>query len=266
MHGHDDGRADDECGDDQRHGEAVGGAVDLVAHALEVRQLNAHVQAPSAGVAQQAAQVVRQLFGHGERAAQGLPGAAGHGLGLVASAHHLAQQRQGFGGHVKRGVEPSAHALQRDEGFDEQGHVGGQAEVVFAQDGGHVGQHLAEVELGQRDAVVLVYKGFDVGFEQREVDALFAAVFVAGPVQQHIDHGFGVALDQAEQQVEQFVAAALREAPDHAEVNKGDAVVSQIKHVAGVRIGMKKAVLHDHFQHRLAAALGQQVAVEAVAV
>src|SRR3990167_6020727 len=46
--GHDDGRADDERGDHQGHGEAVGGGVDLVAHAFEVREVDAHVHPAAA--------------------------------------------------------------------------------------------------------------------------------------------------------------------------------------------------------------------------
>ncbi|EWS62557.1 hypothetical protein Y695_04215 [Hydrogenophaga sp. T4] len=130
--------------------------------------------------------------------------------------------------------------------------------MVFAQDGGDVGEHLAEIQLGQRHAVVLVDEGFDLGFEQAEIDA----VLVAGPVEQHIGHGLGVAFDQAQQQVQEFFASAHREAPDHAEVDEGDAVVFKVDDVARVRVGVEKAVFDDLLEHGLCAAFRQQAAVQ----
>ena len=70
-----------------------------------------------------------------------------------------------------------------------------------------------------------------------------------------------VALDQAQQQLQQLFAAALRQSAHHAEVDERDAVVAQVKHVTRVRIGMKKTVLHNHFQHRMGSAFSQQAPV-----
>ena len=168
-------------------------------------QLDAHLQAAPARVAQQAAQVVGQLLDGGECPAQALPGATGQGARRVACAHHLAQQRQGFGGHVELRIQIAAHAFQRNEGLDEQGQIGRQTQVVFTQDGGDVGQHLAQLQLCQGHAVVLVDKGFHLRFQLPEVDALG----IARPVQQHLGHCLWLALHQAQQHLQQLVASPL---------------------------------------------------------
>ena len=171
---------------------------------------------------------------------------------------------------MKARVKPAPHALERDEGLDKHGQVGRQRQVVFTQDGGDIGQHLAQAELRQFGAVVLVNKGFELGFKLRQI-LLMALAFrratvlatVTGPVDQHFGHGLRVALDQAQQQVEQFFPPLRGQAADHAEVDECDHVAGQVKHVAGVRVGMKKAVFHNHLQHRMGAAPGQQLAVKA---
>ena len=140
-----------------------------------------------------------------ERPAQGLPGAAGQCARLVACAQHLAQQRQGFGGHVKLRVEIAPHAFQRNKGLDEQCQVGRQAQVVFAQDAGHIGQHLPQLQLRQGHAVVLVDKGFHLHLQLPWVHAMG----VARPVQQHIGHRLRLALYQAQQHLQQLDAPAL---------------------------------------------------------
>jgi hypothetical protein len=119
---------------------------------------------------------------------------------------------------------------------------------------GHLGQHLAQVQLRQRRAVVLVDEGLDLVFQLADTRAAVAA----GPVQQHVGHRLRLAFHQAQQQAQQFLAPARRQPPDHAEVDEGDAVARQVEHVAGVRVGVEEAVLDDHLQHRLRAAAGQQ--------
>ncbi len=81
---------------------------------------------------------------------------------------------------------------------------------------------------------------------------------VAGPVEQHVGDVLRLALDEAEQQLQQLVAAPCREPPHHAEVDEGEAVARQVEHVARVRVGVEEAVLDDHLEHRLRAALREQ--------
>ena len=66
--------------------------------------------------------------------------------------------------------------------------------------------------------------------------------------------------------MQQFLAPTDREAPDHAEVDEGDAVARQVEHVAGVWVGMEQAILHDLLEHGLRTALGKQAAVKAGSV
>jgi hypothetical protein len=109
---------------------------------------------------------------------------AGQRLGPVARAQHLAQQRQRLGGHVEAGVEAAAHAFQRDEGLDQQRQVGGQRQVVLAQDGGHVGQHLAQAAAAPAACRGTGRRRPRSRLQLRQV----GAAGVAGPVQQHVGH------------------------------------------------------------------------------
>ena len=159
---------------------------------------------------------------------------------------------------MKAGVQAAAHAFERNEGLDEQRKVCRQRQMVLAQDGGYVRQHLRQIKLCQRRAVVLVDEHFYLAFELTQMQAFV----VASPVHQHISHGLRVTLDQAEQKLQQFLAPVRRQSADHAKVDKRDVVAGQVEDVAGVRISMKKTIFHNHFQHRLGAAPGQQGAVK----
>src|SRR5215467_16168832 len=82
------------------------------------------------------------------------------------------------------------------------------------------------------------------------------------PVQQHLKHGLLVLADNPGEQINYLIAAKRREVPDHSEVDQSDAIVGQIKHVAGMRIRVKEAVDQNHLEHRIAAACRQYLAVE----
>ncbi len=84
LYRHDDGGADDERGNHQGHGQPVGRAINLVAHALEVGQFNAYLYPATPRVAQQAAQVVRQALQRAQRLPHGFPGTPRQGARLVA--------------------------------------------------------------------------------------------------------------------------------------------------------------------------------------
>ena len=143
---------------------------------------------PPAGVAQQARDVLGQLLGtttRVRRSACRVP--VRHRPGPVALAHRLPEHRQRLARHVELRIQAVAHALERDQGLDQQGHVGGQAQPVLAQQGGHLGQHAPEIDLAQRGAVVLVDERVDLALERAEVQV----VIVAGPVEQHLGHGPG---------------------------------------------------------------------------
>ena len=96
LYRHDDGGADDQRGNHQGHGQPVGRAINLVAHALEVGQFNAYLHPATPRVAQQAAQVVWQALQRAQRLPHGLPGTPRQGARLVACPHHLLEQGQGF--------------------------------------------------------------------------------------------------------------------------------------------------------------------------
>jgi len=49
---------------------------------------------------------------------------------------------------------------------------------------------------------------------------------------------------------------------DHAEVDEGNAVIRQVEDIARVWVGVEVAVLDDHLEHRLRAALRQQPPVQ----
>ena len=159
--------------------EPVGGAVELVADALQVREVDVQLHAAAAQVAHRARDVLRQALGHRQRAAQRLPGALPSAAGLVACAQHLAQHRQRLASQWKPGSRPRPMPSSEMKALMSSARSAGRARAVLAQDGGHVGQHLAEVQAGQRRAVVLVDEGLDLGFQRLEV----SAVAVARPVE-----------------------------------------------------------------------------------
>src|SRR5690606_41982120 len=60
-----------------------------------------------------------------------------------------------------------------------------------------------------------------------------AVAFVAAaPFEQHVGNRFRVAAHQPEQHHRDFVAAFFGEAPNHAEVDEGDAVAGEVEDVA----------------------------------
>ncbi len=178
---------------------------------------------------------------------------------MITRPYDLAQQGQGLARHVEVRIQSAAQAFEGDEGLDQQGQVRRQCEVVLAQDGGDVEQHVPQADLGELQPVVLVHEGLDVGFQLVGRDLLP----IAGPLQQHIGHGQGLALHQSQQQLEQLLTPAHREMPDHAEVDEGQRIARQVEHIARVRVGVEEAVFHDHLEHGLRAALGQQLAIQA---
>ena len=129
---------------------------------------------------------------------------------------------------------------------------------MLPQHGGHLDQHLAEAQLCERRAVVLVHEGLDLGLELGEV----GLPRIARPVEQDLGHGLRVALYQPEQQRQQLFAPARRQPPHHAEIDEGQTVAGQVEDVAGVRVGVEEAVLDDHLHHRLGAALREHLAVQ----
>lgn len=92
---------------------------------------------------------MRQLPGQPEDALQCLPASGGQGLRLVALEGNPAQHSHGLGSQVKAWVEGMVHTFEQNRGLDEHAQIGRQDQMVFAQGGGHIGQHLAQAELRQ---------------------------------------------------------------------------------------------------------------------
>ena len=125
---------------------------------------------------------------------------------------------------------------------------------MVTQNGRHIGQHLAQAQLGQGHAVVLVHKGLDLGLQLADLHSWL----VTRPVQQHIGHGLGLVLHQAQQQLQQLITTALRQPANHPEVDECDAVARQVKHIARMGVCVEDAVFHNHLEHGVGAALGEQ--------
>src|SRR5262245_4546111 len=82
------------------------------------------------------------------------------------------------------------------------------------------------------------------------------------PIEQHLKHCLIVLADNSGEQINYLTPAKRGEVPNHSEVDQGDAIAGEIKHVARVRVSMKEAVDQNHLEHRIAAACRQYLAVE----
>src|SRR5215468_4537125 len=82
------------------------------------------------------------------------------------------------------------------------------------------------------------------------------------PIQQHLKHCLIVLADNSGEQINYLTPAKCGEVPDHSEVDQGDAIAGEIKHVARVRISVKEAVDQNHLEHGIGAACRQHLAVE----
>ena len=129
---------------------------------------------------------------------------------------------------------------------------------MLAKDGDQVGKHGAKTELLERNAMILIDECLD--FEQQFV---LIDRRLAHPVEQHFDDPPWLVLDQAEQQLHQLRLPCFGQAANHAEIDETDTIARQIEHIAGVWIGVEKAVLDDHFQHGMGAASGENPAIQA---
>ena len=217
-----------------------------------------HLHAGALGLAQHARDLARQAPEQAQAVHRRGPAPLGQHPGRVARPHRRLQQRLGLGGHVEVGRQRAPQPLQRDEGLDQQRQIGRQRQPVLAQDGGDIVHHPAQAELGQRGAAVLVDEGDHILLQRLHV----GVAGILGPLHQHLDHRLGIALHQAEHQRQQLVAARIAEPAHHAEIDEGQPVARQVEDIARMRIGVEEAVLDDHLQHRLRAALRQQHAVE----
>ena len=108
----------------------------------------------------------------------------------------------------------------------------------------------ADAHVLERQVAVIGHEFVDVGGESLFVDRLFA-----GPIEQHVDHRLAVAARDPGKQIDDLIAARKRQPAGHAEVDHRDAIARQVDHVARVRIGLEEAVLENHLEHAVDAAL-----------
>ncbi len=200
---------------------------------------------------------MRQTGDEGERASQAAPATLNQSAGRGVGEQHLFEKRGGLARHVEVGIELTSKPFQGDKGLDQQRQVGRQGEAVFAENGDQVGEHGAEVEVLERDTVILVDKGVKLGLQ-----GLAVGLGAAAPVQQHLGHFLRIVADEAVQQHGHLITAFPGDAPDHAEIDEGDAVIRQVEDVSGMRVGMEETVFEHHLEHGLRAATGQQMAIQ----
>ena len=255
---HDDGRADDQRSGHDAHHQPIGGAVDLVAEALQRGGLDLELEPPAARHLQQSADIARQVADQVHHPHQAALAALEHGAGRVTLPHHPFQVRARGTGHVELRVELAAHPFQGQEGLDHQGQIGRQGQRVLAQQLGDVAQHQAHVQVLERHPAVLVDERADVLLQPR-----FVHLHATGPVQQDVGHLLGLLRDQAVQELGDLEAALFGNRADHAEIDHADPAVAQVDDVARVRVGVETAILEHHLEHDARPGPGQLHAVQA---
>ncbi len=203
-------------------------------------------------------QVARQAGHHRRHVLDAVHAALHHRIRRIAQPQHFLDEGRAVVAHVEFRIELTPQAFQGDQGLEQQGQVRWQHQMMLADHRRQLVQQVAETDVFQMHAGII-----EDEFDHVRRQLALVHHRVAGPLQQHVQQRHFVLGQNRHQQVGDLVAALVREHASHAEIHQRNPVAAQVKHIAGVRVGVEVAVQQDHTQHDIGAAIGQHGQVQA---
>ena len=142
---------------------------------------------------------------------------------------------------MELGIDRRAERLQRGERGEKQRELRGHRQAALADQRHHLDDKLPGVDFAQLEVVVLGDERRHVSLEPGDVDVSATSA----DLEQHIDGGGAVLLDDRYEQVGHLVACGVGQVAAPAEVCERHATIGQGEEVTGVWVGVIEAVDED---------------------
>src|SRR5690349_2546819 len=131
LHGHDDGRSDDDRSREYAHGGAVERAVQTCAEVVETLEIEIDTRFAASRVAQQPREIARHAPENLEEVADGIAAACDERFRLIALQARTAQERHQVIDDLEVGIVLAAESLHRDDGLEHEREVGRDRDRMF---------------------------------------------------------------------------------------------------------------------------------------